>query len=113
MNLSWLDGKKTYLVVCVVLVLVAISQFGNLSPEAQLVLTNAINAGFALAFAALRDAINKQVPAQLQPVVDPLLEKAKNELQAELIAYLASKQKPVVTNPPPAPLVSTPVPAQV
>lgn len=109
MDLSWIDGRKTYLVAIVLAVLAATAQFGNLSPEAQEAIQSGITACIAAGFAALRSAIAKQVPPQAMKLVDPLLIKAEQQALDETIKLLQEKKKALATQA----AATIPVPQQV
>jgi hypothetical protein len=108
-----LDGKKTYAVVLAVLVLLAILQFGSLSPEAQGAVENAVKAGLALAVAALRNGISNSVNPKIVPFIDPLVKQAEDNLLRDFQKYLNEQRNKVInvqtqqlqSAPPPPPVV--------
>ena len=99
--MQFLDGKKTYSVVMAVLVLLAILQFGDLSPDAQSSVENAVKAGLALAVAALRNGIAGSVNPKIVPYIDPFVKQAEDNLMKEFQKFLAEQRSKSVLVPTP------------
>lgn len=107
MDLSWIDGKKTYLIAIVLVVLAAVEQFGGLSGESQEAIQNGIVAAVAAAVASLRSAISKVVPAPIQKFIDPHLVKLEQMAIDDAIKFLQEKKKALPSQAAPVPLPST------